>query len=656
MSQTSGSPWPLSAPQLLELMARAHATLQLTWGRSSFGLIDEKDKSEHEGAYAALYLGQRVCAQLGGHGLATAFTEATLELSRIEDDSGGLDLLGCQAITRYVRQLGVDGPLAPLAGAESSDVRQAVAAGLDVTRAKELELLHAYFASTDGSLSAAARKALEQAGKSTWWLGRFASDPSSEIEGDDDAPARTRAWAGAVELIGAYPRAKEASLVRLLKRLPPSLRSSAAEAVLNNAVVHDRRGLARECLETEGGRRALQAGILKGESEWSQRWQIGKVVEQCSEGARRAIANVQLELFERGTSAEWADWQNQLGRSSAVLTAAWDPSWSLDRLMAMLLRSDLPDYSPHLNDLEACISASHAIGPWQARFEQLLLTGFPDVQTQVGRCITKALDELPAEQLRDLTERALRSTRDSTRTWALTHLIGDAYSRKRDGTRAQLLARLCKDPALEKLILADATLTRRALRELRPELLEPRLTLMQRTHLMLAIGRLNQGLNPLTSFSGWLDLSRKSMSARQRDEALEAGRKDAARWSRRHFGPFTTEEWACFRRYRNAVPFGEERELDLVIAVLPPEPDRDDRDYVERLVAHVLEVPSERMVTIAAFAGLLCFRRVEDVPKLRQVAQLNDYLQKYATDALDALYGPTDSIERKRADDEANDW
>ena len=647
----------ITAEQIKELIDQALVTLEAVSEHRFNGTEDESENATWEIANAALLFGLRVTGQLGGPALAGTFASAALELSNVDYDSGGLGYVGVTAITKYVRQLGIDSPLAILADARSSDIRQAVAEGLDVTRPKDLALLMKYFASSDGIVSAAARKVLEEGGTATWWLGRFATDPTQQMSDEPEVQARVRAWAEAFSKLSSYPRPKESALLKPFRRLPPSLRSSAAEAVLNVVLAHRQLELARECLETEGGRRALNATIAQAENDNTQRWTLEQVVAECSESARQAIADAQLEFIEQASPASWGDWDNALQGATSILKKVWDASWPIERIMKLLLRTDLPD-TLHLGAIAECLDGTQAAGAWQGRFEELLIAGFPGSGYPLESRVVSFLDALPRAELRALTERALRADAESAKTWALGHLIGDVYSRQRDGTREALVGRLCADPHFRALIIEDSTLVRRSLVVLRRELLAPAMPLQARARVMVEIGALNEELNPLSSPGGWLDLKHHRPSAGAPRSATEADLKDARTWSPHHHGPLTREEWAVFRNQRDALVLrGKTPELRLVSRLLPLDPTGDDRRFVERLVERALqdEPDDQESVRMEAFGALLTFRRRNDLPTLERLIDGDDYLQQFGAPALKELF-PELKGKRAAVEAEASDW
>lgn len=643
--------------QIRELVDQALLTLEAVSARQLDGLEDEGLIAEREMANAALLFGLRVTGQLGGPALAGSFAAAALELSNVDYDAGGLGYVGVTAITKYVRQLGIDSPLAPLAAARSSDVRQAVAEGLDTSRPKDLALLMKYFASSDGLVSAAARKVLEKGGTATWWLGRFAADPTHQISGAPEVQARVRAWVEAFTRLSDYPRPKESELLKPFKRLPPALRSSAAEAVLNVALAHRQLELTRECLETEGGRRALHATIEGGDIESSARYSLEQMISKCSADARRAIADALLNLIEQASPATWGTWDSSLQGATTILKEVWEPSWPIERIMELLQRTDLPD-TLHLGAIAECLDGTTAAGAWHGRFEDLLLSGFPGMGYGVQSRIVAILDALPAEQLRALTERALRADDESAKAWALGHILGDVYSPSRDGTREAVVGRLCADAQLKRLIIDQSALVLRALVVLRKELLDPAMPLQARARVMLAIGDLNEELNPLSSPGGWLEFRQHRASAGAPRSASEADVKDAQTWSPRDLRPLTEQEWASFRKQRDALDLRNSTpELHLVIRLLPLEPNADDRRFVERLSAHALEQTKKEQdwLRTAAFGGLLSFRRRDDVPTLEKLLDGDDYLRQFGGPALKELF-PEPKAKPAAAEEVNQDW
>lgn len=637
-----------------ELLAHAHQTIKRLHHESSEGHPEtDEDETQWQIANAALNFGLRVSAARLDPALAGDFTRAAIELSELDDYMGGLGYLGTTAITAYVRALGIDTPLGELAAVASPEVQRAVAEGLDPGRPKDLELLSRLVRSLDGRVSAAAREVLEESGRATWWLGRFVSDPTTQIEKDVALQASAKKWVEAVAKVGDHPAPDERLVLKAFLALPPELRSSAAEAVLHLVLTHRLNKLAAACLETEGGRRALQLLMVGDEEGRRQRRTLQELVGECSEPTRRAIADTQLLVLDQASPRQWSEWESPVRDVTDVLKVVWDPKWSIDSIMKLLLRTDIPEDTLHFSGVAECLAKTTAAGPWLERFETMLLSGFPGVPSAAHRHITAVVETAQGNELRTLVERALRAPTVEPKRWALNHLLGSYWSKEVDGSRAALADRLCADEALKQLILESHTLSIRALSALRPMLLDRAVPLKTRARLMATIGELNDELSPFFSPTRWPSLSKSD----QEPPGDSAERKEARLWSPKHSGPLTASEWAVFREQRDSAPLDEEVPAFALIRVLPLKPEPVDRVFVDRIVAFVLEANAELQDRLAmpAFSGLLAFRRPEDQPVFERLMKVDDYLRGRGAEAVKALFGAPAPSQARRGD-VADEW
>lgn len=606
-----------SAQQIKDLIAEAAPQAEQWLHRGAFEPDDAEADRVGALAIAALHFALRACDVLEQDEQLTApFVRAALILGQLDFDQG-LGFSGIEAITSFVQRLGIEGRLSALVDAPSSDVKEAVAAGLEPQRPGERELLLTWLASPDGGLSAAAQRRLEATGQVTWWLGRFAADPSAMIAGQGAAEAAARAWAEVAGGLTAYPGPPEPQLVTAFEAMPAPLQSLAAHAVLAIALGRGLKDLVRCALETPGGREALLRPFTGTDEDFSRAHRSCEAIKTCTLTTRQRIADTLLVAIEAASPSTFADFHSPLRPLTELLHAAWDPSWPIDRLMELVLREDLPKDALLLGKIADSVGQAKAsvTRPWFERCVERRLGGERSWRAQhaVNHVITSQEDAL----VLPVVERALHADSDA-RTWALLLLFDRFHSSPGDeGGRAALLQRLFADVAVRPALF-EPLFVHRALSVTRHLLLEASTPLRERLPVFVAAGTVSGSLSRLTMRGDWDADGKAKHWIDQRDAAMKEA---TTLWAPLHGGPLTDEEWRLLRAQRDQSDLDEALTLGAHRA-LPPRPSEADEAFIERLVQYALSGDDPQAVQ-CAFGAVLSQKDERRVPLLRRLIELD---------------------------------
>lgn len=618
----------LDADQISDLVRRALATLdaasaKLGWVR----LPDEEAARAYDAAAAMLLACARCIALLRDPSLAPLACEI---VERIQNTDHQYESFA-YAATAGVRGLLAAGlavdELAYLADHPNPHVRTAIAASFPTDTPARLETLLGLAADEDTDVRTSAKKRLEDIDL-PFWTGKFSSDPFAAVS-DAEAKKLKRPVETICEAFDQryWSEQTQKAFLAAAARLPPPLAADAlARAEVGGFFRYSFGNEVAAALAALGdtGLRALETIVLSpkvryGKDMFSQKFAEALPVEE----ARRVLP----ALLERASAAPVDHAQrDSLAHCLAVVVGnAWpaedDPAPVLD---AILERPRWNPFDPVGSVLAAALRRSRSPAVVE-RVEQALCRGFPDKWHEIDSEARAYLEALPKPALEGVARRTLDCGVDSSIAWAIGILLDKLWDRKRDGSRRKLALAFDDDPR-----------ARSAMRRSHPEKILPRLR-KQLVQGVLDFPTAGQAIVESSKLWGgsfcharfmWIMARLDGVDEKRALHGDDLAQKRFAAYLGPRAGrvPPTDEEWAAYRRVRDAVTLESDKHVELALEALPYEGafDPADRAFFDRALEYVRARGGKDERDLALIAAAVIAKKGErgDLPLLDELARL----------------------------------
>lgn len=374
---------------------------------------------------------------------------AELDLgSRLYSDGPADTLLG--AIELTVAKHGAREPnVRALVDDDDSSVRRTLAASLDAADPDARPLLDLLATDADAAVRRVAQAKLGDA-RPAWWVRKFSRDPTASL-----TPARATALAPTLRKLaalldggGVAKDGSKESVASLAARLPDAL-----SVDLCATIVHDydsarlhmpliaqllRRpsgiALVAPLVETFNG--IEYASLLFSEIKKSLAGVDPATTERLADAFLAAACGYELDDSYHSAPAEAADLAMDLWPTARLVEL-------VDRLVAAPECTETWLGRAYLARLRAAEKPPRALSDRAAALHD---AGYAGLHDELAKTLDDVLLHAPKAMLRPRAEAALRSDVPRAIRWGLVAMLTRCHDDRRDGPRAELVARLCAEP------------------------------------------------------------------------------------------------------------------------------------------------------------------------------------------------------------------
>jgi len=573
-------------------------------------LLDGKSewRAHREAAQAAIAFCASAIAVLDDPSLWELAVELALAEPLDDMELRASETAGLERLARHRR---VESKLEPLVAHPSMNVRAALAAGISATTPRGRALLGKLANDVHPIVRSRAAERLTEAGEAPWWTGKFRRNPYEGM----DAAERTRCEP-AVEALGELlgtPSKLHGSLPRLAELaqgLPEALAVEVMEHALSSGYFHGE-------------------ALSPGTAELARRGDAGagaidRVCETLEPFHREALLKSYLgHLDAPSREARCRAWLAQL-------TPGGDED--LQRALADAIGRGWPPKADPLPVLDAVLARKPAQFDWVAaglgkalerskredvlhtRFANAALRGFEGPWDHLIGAVRGWFDKRP-DALRPLVEGLLSEPRPLTVGWALARRLGQLHDPARDGSLAELAARLDDQPGLRQAMRQEHMGL--LLPRLRPELRAGTLGAEDAAGVVRALRYLQPGILQ-GHILGWLRGPPTEEDIVHPTPELQV----VATWPEGQ-QPLTEQEWCNLRQARATAPVTGRSPLDQLEAMPEGPLHPDDRAYVMRVVAELRQHPQSVVAGCAGYVLAMC-GDLGDLDTLVELEQVRD--------------------------------
>ena len=460
--------------------------------------------------------------------------------------------IASDALTKLLRAgAPITADIIELATSEVAELREAVADGLVPRGPVETQWLETLAGDANSSVRNAAKKSLGDSLKVLWWTGKFDSDPLARMSEEQGLACKDAIERLAVLL--AEPPHKQANASEEIAACARQLPAPLALEVVGRCILALPAGWVKDsalgpCLLQSPGRLAILETILL---EW-MRTTSGMVFATvtvaawgaaCSQEVREGLRVELLSFLKTPPHYELsglAEYHSPIKSYCALLVAVWPPELDASPLIDLLVGDSDSENVPSRLPVSELLGDKLTYPSALERIADARVAGYPGRWERVAHSCTAILLRLQNAELRPIADRAALSEDKKTTIWAWELLLNRLLDPERDGTRQEVLAKLCADPAHLAVVRSSSELTLMALGVLRPMLSSGQLDFKTAS---LLLNRIDDCWGGVIGPMSW-----SVISSRLRHPRSPVPDGLPSQWQ----GPPTQDEWAILRRLRDA--------------------------------------------------------------------------------------------------------
>lgn len=624
-------PTLLSTTEIRRIASRAYKVLDML-GREPDDSYDPeaRERSYHleRGAKEALRFCATAAALSKDIKLMPLVVQA-LEIQEYWNDQVGSDTEVVAQSFVALLQLGAPVTKAVRRLAHHDDVRlrTAVASGLQPRDDGSRALLDKLARDPVYEVRRPAHETLAKVGDVPWWLGKFQSDPKARLSPDELAKheATLDQLSGLLDVPRYDLFHRQQNIAEIASSLPDELAIDLALTTLSiGGFDRPLTTIGTMMVSRKGGPdafvRLCQAWATQPYSLYAEK--RVEMVSNASEDVRWETC-MALARFACSSSSEQRHKQGGAADIAAHVAGKTFPSGAdLAPLLALILEVECSEEQAiremdwAISGLSAAFSSEAAVpGSIADQLIAARLEGYPGVWKRLRQSADKLISKIPREVLRPKAERALHHLDDDTVRWAMQCLVKEAHDETRDPPPHQLVADMCEDARLRRIVLKSIELRKMALPWLRNSLNANALNFDEAAAAVSVIDGFWVSMDPSPFLSG---TGRAEMLERDRAKERERYARLLETMDAPH-GSVTEDEWNAFRRMRDSDV--EPRSWRSALLIFPKGPwNAADRAFFNQAVMRCRAGENDLALPLAHALASKC--TVDDLPIFDQILPL----------------------------------